>query len=159
MWNSPLLTLPWSTLFWSDRTYSSPIYSWNNCSIIYERLLLSVTWKRTTLCKLFVLDRNGLVGRVFINGPGDLGSIPGHVRPKTLNMVLDTYLLNTQQYKVRIKGKVKQFMERSSASPTTRSSSYWKGSLLVALDYGCQLSFTYFILGWANCGLREPLKK
>ena len=28
------------------------------------------------------------------------------VIPKTLKMVLDTYMLNTQQYKVRIKGKV-----------------------------------------------------
>ena len=26
----------------------------------------------------------GLVGRVFANGPGDLGSIPGRVMPKTL---------------------------------------------------------------------------
>ena len=41
----------------------------------------------------------GLVGRVFANGPGDLGSIPGRVIPKTLKMVLDTSLLNTQQYK------------------------------------------------------------
>ena len=31
-----------------------------------------------------------LVGRVFTNGPGDLGSIPGRVIPKTLKMVLDT---------------------------------------------------------------------
>ena len=46
----------------------------------------------------------GLVGRVFANGLGDLGSIQGHVIPKTLKMVLDTSLLNTQQYKVRIKG-------------------------------------------------------
>ena len=30
-------------------------------------------------------------------------------------MVLDASLLNTQQYKVRIKGKVEQFRERSSA--------------------------------------------
>ena len=30
-------------------------------------------------------------------------------------MVLDTSLLNIQQYKVRIKGKVEQFKERSSA--------------------------------------------
>ena len=36
------------------------------------------------------------VGRVFANDPGDLGSIPGLVIPKTLNMVLDTALLNTQ---------------------------------------------------------------
>ena len=31
--------------------------------------------------------------------------------------VLDTALLNTQQYKVRIKGKVEQSRERSSALP------------------------------------------
>ena len=42
----------------------------------------------------------GQVGRVFANGPGDLGSIAGQVIPKTLKMVLDTYLLNTQHYKV-----------------------------------------------------------
>ena len=53
------------------------------------------------------------------NGPEDLGSIPGRVIPKTLKMVLDTYLLNTQQYKVRIKGKVEQFKKRSSTLPYT----------------------------------------
>ena len=31
-----------------------------------------------------------LVGKVFSNGPRDLGSIPGHVIPKTLKIVLDT---------------------------------------------------------------------
>ena len=59
----------------------------------------------------------GLLGRVFANGPGDLDSIPGHVIPKTLKMVLDTSLLNTQQYKVRIKGKDEQSREKSSAFP------------------------------------------
>ena len=49
----------------------------------------------------------------------------------TLKMVLDNSLLNTQQYKIRIKGKVEQSRERSSR--------YWKGSFLVALDYSCQL--------------------
>ena len=53
--------------------------------------------------------------RVFANGPGDLGSIPGRVIPKTLKMLLDTSVLNTQQYKVHIKGKVEQSRERSSA--------------------------------------------
>ena len=48
----------------------------------------------------------GLGGRVFANGPGDLGSIPGCVIPKTLKMVLDTFLLNTLQYKVHIKDKM-----------------------------------------------------
>ena len=46
--------------------------------------------------------------RVFANDPGDLGSIPGRVIPKTEKMVLDTTLLNTQHYKVRIKSKVEQ---------------------------------------------------
>ena len=55
-----------------------------------------------------------LVGRVFTHGPGDLGKIPGRVIPKTLKMVLDTSLLNTQQYIVRIKCKVEQSRERSS---------------------------------------------
>ena len=53
-----------------------------------------------------LFDIISLVGRVFANDPGDLGSIPSHVIPKTLKMVLATSLLKTQQYKVRIKGKV-----------------------------------------------------
>ena len=57
--------------------------------------------------------------RVFINGPGDLGSIPGRVIPKTQKMILDASLLNTQQYKVRIKSKVEQSRESSSALPYT----------------------------------------
>ena len=57
--------------------------------------------------------------RVFTNGPGHVGSTPGRVIPKTLKMVLDTTLLNTQQYKVHIKGKVEQSKERSSALPYT----------------------------------------
>ena len=57
--------------------------------------------------------------RVFANGPGDLGSIPGRVIPKTLKMVLDTTLLNTQHYKVRFKGKVEKSWEWSSALPYT----------------------------------------
>ena len=48
----------------------------------------------------------GPVGRVFAKGPGDLGSIPGRVIPKTLKMVLHTSLFKTQQYKVLIEGKV-----------------------------------------------------
>ena len=62
---------------------------------------------------------DGPAVRVFANGPGDLGSIPGRVIPKTLKMVLDTTLLNTQHYKVRFKGKVEQSWEWSSALPYT----------------------------------------
>ena len=64
-------------------------------------------------------EQFGPAVRVFANGPGDLGSIPGRVIPKTLKMVLDTTLLNTQHYKVRFKGKVEQSWEWSSALPYT----------------------------------------
>ena len=50
---------------------------------------------------------------------GDLGSITGQVIPKTQKMILDATLLNTQHYKVRIKGKVGQSRERSSILPYT----------------------------------------
>ena len=43
---------------------------------------------------------------VFTNDPGDHGSVPGRVIPKTQKIVLDAASLNTQHYKVRIKGKV-----------------------------------------------------
>ena len=51
--------------------------------------------------------------RVVANGPGDLNSLPDRVIPKTQKMVFDSSLLNTQHYKVRIKGKVGQSWERS----------------------------------------------
>ena len=85
----------------------------------------------------------GLAVRVFANGPGDLGSIPGRVIPKTQKMVLDASLLNTQHYKVRIKGKVEQSREGVAPSPTPWCSSYRKGSLRVTLNYGRQLYFTW----------------
>ena len=84
-----------------------------------------MTLKTTQLCecwgdKLHSDNRDiGPAVRVFANGPGDLGSIPGRVIPKTLKMVLDTTLLNTQHYKVRFKGKVEQSWEWSSALPYT----------------------------------------
>ena len=55
-------------------------------------------------------------------------------------MVLDASLLNTQHYKARIKGKVKQSMEGVAPSPTPWCSSYRKGSLRVTIDYGRQLT-------------------
>ena len=59
------------------------------------------------------------MSRMFANGPGDRGSIPGQVIPKTKKNLVGATLLNTQHYKVRIKSKVEQFREWSSASPNT----------------------------------------
>ena len=56
------------------------------------------------------------MSRMFANGPGDRGSI----------VVIPNYVafLDTLHYKVRIKGKVKQSNEWSSALPYIRCSSY-----------------------------------
>ena len=55
--------------------------------------------------------------RVFTNDPGQLGSIPGRVIPKTQKMLVDASLLNAQHYKVKIKGKLEQSREKSRAIP------------------------------------------
>ena len=52
----------------------------------------------------------GLMSRVFVNGLGDRGSIPGWVIPKNQEMVLNAALLNTRHYKVRIKGKMEPYL-------------------------------------------------
>ena len=64
-------------------------------------------------------------------------------KKKKKKKVLDASLLNTQHYKVQIKGKVEQSRERSRPFNTPWCSSYQKGSLRVTLDYSRQL---YFLL-------------
>ena len=66
---------------------------------------------------------------MFANGLEDLCSIPDHVIPKTLKMVLDTSLLNTQEYKVRIKDKWSNSGKGVAPSPTHGCSSYCKREL------------------------------
>ena len=73
----------------------------------------------TNLSEFFSWTLLGLLSWVFANGPEDLGSIPARFIPKTLKMVFDTSVLNTQQYKVRIKGKEVQSREKSSTIPYT----------------------------------------
>ena len=70
----------------------------------------------SSLIGIFIKLRPSLLleVRVFANGQGDRGSIPGQVREKPQKMVLDATLFNTQHYKVRIKGKVEQSKEKSS---------------------------------------------
>ena len=58
----------------------------------------------TTISEMARPQAIGLLSRVFANGLGNWGSIPGCVIPKTQKIVLDVALLNTQHYKVRFKG-------------------------------------------------------
>ena len=60
---------------------------------------------------------------VFANGPGDRGSIPGRVLPKTQKMVLDVVLLNTEHYKVRVKGTNPR--KGALGSPSTKVANFY----------------------------------
>ena len=80
-------------------------YLWKMSQLFYH-------WVQMVLCQAI-----GLMSRVFTYGPVNQGSIPGQALPKTQKMGLDAALLNTQHYKVRIKGKVEQSKKRSSAPP------------------------------------------
>ena len=75
--------------------------------------------KSADFCYLNSNRAFGLMSRMFTNGLGDQGSIPVWVIPKTQKMIIDAALLNTQHYKVRIKGKVEQSWGWSSTLPNT----------------------------------------
>ena len=86
-----------------------------NLIICLSAYHLRVTTIMTTTFSTIIDRIFGLMSRVFVNGPGDQDYIPGLVIPKTQKMVLDATLLNTQHYKVTIKGKVDESREWSCA--------------------------------------------
>ena len=84
------------------------------------------------------------VGRVFANGPGDMGSIPGRVIPKKFKkwyLVPPWLTLSNIRYVSRVKWSNPR--KGIVTSPTPRCCSYWKGSFLVAVDYSRQFYFIY----------------
>ena len=91
----------------------------------------------------------GLVGRVFDNGLGDLGSIPGHVTLKTFKMVLGISLLNTQQYKIFTKGSG-AIHGKELLSPlllgvvATEKGAFWSPSTTVANYMSVKRNRNYF---------------
>ena len=93
----------------SQKTVSMTLFT-HRCTRNYLFIAESVCFHKTRT--LFYLQ--SLV-RVFSNGPGDQSSIIGRVIPKTQKMVFNAVLFNTQCCNVRIKGKVEQSRERSSA--------------------------------------------
>ena len=53
----------------------------------------------------------GIMSRVFANGSGNRGLIPGRVIQKTPKMVVGAALLSTQHYKGRVKSRAIQVIE------------------------------------------------
>ena len=89
-------------------------------TILYIIVLLYIIYYILSYpCILYIIYYNSIVYYIllymFASDPRDLGSITDRFIPKTQKMVLDASLLNTQYYKLRIKGQVEQSRERSSA--------------------------------------------
>ena len=82
---------------------------------LFRSIIIISYWKPYSSVQIMFYVGMHLVGRIFANGTGDRGSIPGRVIPKTQKKVLDASLLNTRHYKVWIKDKVEQSRESSSA--------------------------------------------
>ena len=72
-------------------------------------------------------------------------------------MVLDAPLLNTQNYKVWIKGKVELSRKGVAPCPTPLCSSYRKGNLRVNLDYGRQFYLLITKKSWRQHPTRHQL--
>ena len=70
----------------------------------------------TNVYCLFISWTN--ISFVFTYSPGDQGPIPGRVIPKTQKSELDASLLNTQPYKVQIKGKLSNSGKEVAPSTT-----------------------------------------
>ena len=80
-----------------------------------------------------------------INGLRNWVSIPGLVIPKTKKKILDASLLN-KHYKVWIKDKWNNPGKDVAPPATPYCCSYWKGSLLVALNYGQSTHLLTYLL-------------
>ena len=104
--------------------------------------MCSDLWLICLFCSICVPDISMMV-RVFINGPEELGSIPGRVIPKTQKcyLLLSCLTLSIIRYRPRVKWSNPGKGVEPFSAPWF--SSYRKGGLRVTLDYGRQL---YFIL-------------
>ena len=119
-WLSKLI----STVLWSGRSRFFIIiiitmYQ-KYCHPLLQSLFNTYTKDYLWLHYLLILE--------FANSPGNRGSIPGRVIPKTQKMVLDASFLNTLHYKVRIKDKWGNPRKGVAPSPPLQCSSYWKGA-------------------------------
>ena len=110
-----------------------------SCHNVFARKDLTPTETHVDIVRIFAEDF-GLAVRVFANGPGDLGSIPDRVIPKTQKWYLmhPCLKLSIIRYGSRVKWSNPE--KGVAPFPTPWCSSYQKGNLLVTLDYGRQLT-------------------
>ena len=85
----------------------------------------------------------GLVSRVFISGPGDLGSVPGRVIQKTLKWYLIPPCLTFGNIRYGSRVKWSNLGKGVAPFPTHRCSSYWKGAFWSPSTTVANFTFLY----------------
>ena len=85
------------------------------------------------------------MSRVFASSPGDRVSIPGRVIPKTQKWYLMSPCLTLSIIRYVSRVKWNNPGKGVAPTPTPWCSSYSKGSLRVAFDYGCQLYLHMYV--------------
>ena len=131
LWDVRTFALSWVFLFSGSICWSFLVHFKNNPEYLTRGTVqVLIPFMRFLLCIL-----------VFANGPADLGSIASYQRLLKWYLIPPCLTLSNIRYVSRVKwsnpGK------GVALSPTPRCSSYWKRSLLVALDYGRQLYFCF----------------
>ena len=121
-WN---LMITFSVFFFSLCIYTQPLYQDPDVVTIFNRD------KAGCKIRVFLIS---LVGRVFATGPGDWRSIP---RLKKWFLIPPYLTLSNIRYGSMVKWSNPGI--GVAPSPTPRYSSYWKGSLRVALDDNHQI--------------------
>ena len=117
-----------------------------------EDLKYIILIKKSWYDSLFLMNYSclpdiGLMVRVFTNGPGDLGSIPGRVIPKTQKRYLMPPCLTLNIIRQGSRVKWVNPGKGVAISRTPWCSSYRKRNLRVTLDYGRQL---YLLINGKN---------
>ena len=131
-------SLKWPGRNWSRVSLHENIYSYNYNQIFTDKSIFCIQINRSQLvhiylsiypCRLINIIYIYIYIYIWYVRPGPLalrlecssmvwGSFPRRVISKTQKLVLDASLLNTQHYKVWIKGKTEQSKEKCSALPS-----------------------------------------
>ena len=92
------------TITWMVKIAREMTWTWLRRGNL-KRETVSLCRTTETMPLRLIISKLQPIGVMFANGPGDRDSISGQVIPRTQKVVLVSFLLNAQYYKVRIKGK------------------------------------------------------
>ena len=125
-----------------------------NCA--QKKCYLRNVFFKSYISNICVLPDTGLMVREFAEWsrkPLFNSRSQSYQRLKKWYLMPPCLTLNIIRYGSRIKWN--NLVKGVARFPTSGCSSYWKGSLQVILNYGCQLYFTLYVY-WKNLVLNNP---